>query len=169
MRSAFSRTTHRCRCWAPTASRCGSRPPATTTLPDQLITTSPAETEPAGERLGKRLRTGDVVLLTGELGAGKSTFVRGVTRGAGSAAPVASPTFQLVRVYPGRLQLAHVDLYRIERDTELSDLGLEELAGQGAVVIEWGDRLQVPRSALIEIEHLGGERRLIRTKRDLSH
>ncbi len=122
-----------------------------------------------GERLGKRLRIGDVVLLTGELGAGKTTFVRGVARGVGSAASVASPTFQLVRVYPGRLLLAHVDLYRVERDAELSDLGLEELAGQGAVVIEWGDRLEVSGSALIEIEHLGGDRRLIRTKRDLSH
>jgi tRNA threonylcarbamoyladenosine biosynthesis protein TsaE len=137
-------------------------------LPD-VVTSSAGETETIGEHLGKRLRTGDVVLLTGELGAGKTTFVRGVARGAGSAAPVASPTFQLVRVYPGRLQLAHVDLYRIERDAELSDLGLDELAGQGAVVIEWGDRLQVPGSALIEIEHLGGDRRLVRTKRDLSH
>ncbi|HEY8801954.1 MAG TPA: tRNA (adenosine(37)-N6)-threonylcarbamoyltransferase complex ATPase subunit type 1 TsaE [Candidatus Dormibacteraeota bacterium] len=137
-------------------------------MPD-AVTSSAAETEAIGERLGERLRMGDVVLLTGELGAGKTTFVRGVARGAGSAAPVASPTFQLVRVYPGRLQLAHVDLYRIEQSRELGDLGLEELAGQGAVVIEWGDRLQVPGSALIEIEHLGGDRRLVRTARDLSH
>jgi tRNA threonylcarbamoyladenosine biosynthesis protein TsaE len=137
-------------------------------LPDS-VTNSPAETEAIGEGLGKRLRTGDLVLLTGELGAGKTTFVRGVARGAGSGAPVASPTFQLVRVYPGRVQLAHVDLYRVEHSAELADLGLEELADQGAVVIEWGDRLQVPGSALIEIEHLGGDRRLIRTKRDLSH
>lgn len=122
-----------------------------------------------GEGLGTRLRTGDLVLLTGELGAGKTTFVRGVARGAGSAAPVASPTFQLVRVYPGRVQLAHVDLYRVEHTAELADLGLEELADQGAVVIEWGDRLQVPDAALIEIEHLGGDRRLIRTTRDLRH
>jgi tRNA A37 threonylcarbamoyladenosine biosynthesis protein TsaE len=62
-----------------------------------------------------------------------------------------------------------VDLYRVERDAELSDLGLEELAGEGAVVIEWGDRLQVPGSALIEIQFLGGDRRLIRTTRDLNH
>jgi tRNA threonylcarbamoyladenosine biosynthesis protein TsaE len=139
-----------------------------TTLPD-AVTSSAAETEAIGERLGERLRAGDVVLLTGELGAGKTTFVRGVARGAGSAGPVASPTFQLVRVYPGRLQLAHVDLYRIEQSRELGDLGLEELAGQGAVVIEWGDRLEVPGSARIEIEHLGGDRRLVRTARDLSH
>ena len=141
---------------------------ATTTLPDH-VTKSPAETEAFGERFGERLQPGDLVLLTGELGAGKTTFVRGVARGIGSSAPVASPTFQLVRVYPGRLQLAHVDLYRVEQNSELGDLGLEELADQGAVVIEWGDRLQVPGSALIEIEHLGGDRRLVRTKRDLSH
>jgi tRNA threonylcarbamoyladenosine biosynthesis protein TsaE len=115
------------------------------------------------------LQAGDVVLLTGELGAGKTTFVRGVARGAGSAAPVASPTFQLVRVYPGRVQLAHVDLFRIESSAELAGLGLEELADQGAVVIEWGDRIDVPGAAVIDIEHLGGDRRLIRTKRDLRH
>ncbi len=133
------------------------------------MTNSPAETEAAGERIGKRLGAGDMVLLTGELGAGKTTFVRGVARGVGSTAPVASPTFQLVRVYPGRVQLAHVDLYRIENSTELGDLGLEELLDQGAVVVEWGDRLEAAGAALIHIEHLGGDRRLIRTNRDLSH
>jgi len=137
-------------------------------LPD-TVTNSAAETETVGEHLGKRLRIGDVVLLTGALGAGKTTFVRGVARGSGSTAPIASPTFQLVRVYPGRVQLAHVDLYRVEKLSELADLGLEELAEQGAVVIEWGDRLEVGSAALIEIEHLGGDRRLIRTKRDLNH
>ena len=139
-----------------------------TTSPSQT-TSSPAETEEAGERLGGQLRSGDVVLLTGELGAGKTTFVRGVARGTGSHAPVASPTFQLVRVYPGRVQLAHVDLYRVENSTELRDLGLEELAGRGAVVVEWGERLEVNGAALVQIEHLGGDRRLIRTIRDLSH
>jgi tRNA threonylcarbamoyladenosine biosynthesis protein TsaE len=137
-------------------------------LPEET-TTSPAETEEAGRRLGERLRAGDVVLLTGELGAGKTTFVRGVARGASSVAPVASPTFQLVRVYPGRVQLAHVDLYRIENGAELSGLGLEELADEGAVIIEWGDRIEVPGAALIELEHLGGDRRLIRMRRDLRH
>jgi tRNA threonylcarbamoyladenosine biosynthesis protein TsaE len=132
-------------------------------------TASPAETEEAGRRLGERLRSGDVVLLTGELGAGKTTFVRGVAQGMSSTAPVASPTFQLVRVYHGRVQLAHVDLYRIENQAELGDLGLDELADQGAVVVEWGDRVEVPDAALIEIEHLTGDRRLIRTKRDLRH
>ena len=116
------------------------------------------------------MQKGDLVLLRGELGAGKTTFVRGVARGIGSAAPVASPTFQLVRIYPGRLQLAHVDLYRLEDGDELRDLGLDELVDAGAVVVEWGDRIDKRAgvdAALISIEHLGGDRRLIRTDRDL--
>ncbi|HEY0831408.1 MAG TPA: tRNA (adenosine(37)-N6)-threonylcarbamoyltransferase complex ATPase subunit type 1 TsaE [Candidatus Dormibacteraeota bacterium] len=132
-----------------------------------FICISPAETEAAGEGFGKRLRAGDLVLLIGELGAGKTTFVRGVARGTGSTAPVASPTFQLVRVYPGRVQLAHVDLYRIANPSELGDLGLDELLDQGAVVIEWGDRLGAKKAARVELEHLEGDRRLIRVKRDL--
>ena len=119
--------------------------------------------------MGEQLHAGDVVLLTGELGAGKTTFVRGVAQGIGSHADVASPTFQLVRVYPGRVQLAHVDLYRVEDNAELSELGLDELADQGAVVVEWGERMDVDGAAHIEIEHLGGDRRLIRTKHDLGH
>jgi len=115
------------------------------------------------------LRAGDLVLLKGELGAGKTTFVRGMARGSGSAAAVASPTFQLVRIYPGRLQLAHVDLYRLEKGDELRDLGLEELLDAGAAVVEWGERIDSPTAALVSIEHLGGDRRRIRLERDLSH
>jgi tRNA threonylcarbamoyladenosine biosynthesis protein TsaE len=131
------------------------------------VSNSPAQTEAAGERFGKRLRAGDLVLLTGELGAGKTTFVRGVARGTGSSAPVASPTFQLVRIYAGRVQLAHVDLYRIETLSELADLGLDELLDAGAVVVEWGDRINERKAALVQLEHLEGDRRMIRVKRDL--
>jgi len=140
---------------------------ATTT---SLETSSPEETEAAGDELGRRLRPGDLVLLRGELGAGKTTFVRGIARGIGSAALVASPTFQLVRIYPGRLQLAHVDLYRLEQGDDLGDLGLDELLDAGAVVVEWGDRINKTvgaDAAMISIEHLGGDRRLIRIDRDL--
>jgi tRNA threonylcarbamoyladenosine biosynthesis protein TsaE len=133
------------------------------------ITNSPAETEQYGRQLGERLITGDVVLVAGKLGAGKTTFVRGVALGTGSTALVASPTFQLVRVYPGRVQLAHIDLYRVESSAELVDLGLDELATQGAVVVEWGDRIEVDCAALIEIVHIGRDRRLIKTIRDLGH
>jgi len=130
-------------------------------------TSSPEETEALGEELGRRLRSGDLVLLSGELGAGKTTFVRGVARGAGSAGPVASPTFQLVRVYPGRVQLAHVDLYRIGSTVELRDLGLEELLDQGAVIVEWGERLEDPRAASIRFESLGEETRRVTVIQDL--
>jgi tRNA threonylcarbamoyladenosine biosynthesis protein TsaE len=133
-----------------------------------VVTTSPAETEAAGEEFGQRLARGDLVLLKGDLGAGKTTFVRGLTRGVGSPAHVASPTFQLVRVYPGPVQVAHVDLYRLEDGADLSDLGLEELLDQGAVVVEWGDRLEAPGAALLSIEHLGGDRRRLRLTRELS-
>jgi tRNA threonylcarbamoyladenosine biosynthesis protein TsaE len=131
-----------------------------------VVTNSPAETEVAGENFGRALRQGDLILLEGDLGAGKTTFVRGLARGAGSQALVASPTFQLVRVYPGRLQLAHIDLYRLESAAELAELGIEELLDQGAVVVEWGDRMEAPEAALLSIEHLGGDRRRLRMKRE---
>jgi len=125
-------------------------------------TASAAETEALGERLGADLKPGDLVLLAGPLGSGKTTFVRGMARGAGSDAQVQSPTFQLVRVYPGRVQLAHVDLYRVKVAGELADLGLDELLDQGAMVIEWGDRLEVHAAEVVTFESLGGDRRRLR-------
>ncbi len=118
----------------------GSARPAMTTSPE-LVTTSPAATEAAGERLAARLRRGDLLRLEGPLGAGKTTFVRGLARGLGSTADVMSPTFQLVRIYPGPLPLAHADLYRIERGAELVELGFDELLDEGVLVVEWGDRM----------------------------
>ena len=119
-----------------------SKTTVSVTLPE-LRTASAAETEALGEELANRLRPGDLLLLAGELGAGKTTFVRGLARGLGSSAPVQSPTFQLVRVYPGRIQLAHLDLYRLETGSELGDLGLEDLLEAGVVAVEWGDRLRL--------------------------
>jgi tRNA threonylcarbamoyladenosine biosynthesis protein TsaE len=127
-----------------------------------LETTSAEATEAEGERIGKGLQRGDLVLLAGPLGAGKTTFVRGMARGAGSRDAVASPTFVLVRIYRGRVQLAHVDLYRMTEAPELRDLGLDELLDDGAVVVEWGDRLDAPGAQVITIEPLGGDRRRIR-------
>jgi tRNA threonylcarbamoyladenosine biosynthesis protein TsaE len=132
-----------------------------------LVTNTPDETESAGERFGRELRQGDLVLIEGALGAGKTTFVRGVARGAGSTAHVASPTFQLVRVYAGRVQVAHVDLYRVEAGAELGELGLDELLDQGAVVVEWGNRIEAPEAARLSIEHIGGDRRRLRLHREL--
>jgi tRNA threonylcarbamoyl adenosine modification protein YjeE len=107
----------------------------------ELVTESSEATEAAGERLSVHLRRGDLLRLEGPLGAGKTTFVRGLVRGLGSSGHVMSPTFQLVRVYPGRLPLAHADLYRLERAAELGELGFDELLDEGVLVVEWGDRL----------------------------
>ena len=129
----------------------------------EIVTNSPDETEAEGEELGRGLRAGDLILLTGPLGAGKTTFMRGLARGAGSEAQVASPTFQLVRIYPGRVQLAHVDLYRVKAAGELADLGLDELIDEGAVVVEWGDRIEATKTGRqMTFETLGGDRRRIR-------
>jgi tRNA threonylcarbamoyladenosine biosynthesis protein TsaE len=134
---------------------------ATTTL-REVTTHSAAETEAEGERAGRDLKRGDLLLLVGPLGAGKTTFVRGLARGTGSEAAVASPTFVLERIYPGRVQLAHVDLYRLQATPELSDLALDELLDQGAVVVEWGDRLEASGARVITIELLGEHSRRIR-------
>ena len=130
-----------------------------------LVSDSPESTTAAGERLGARLGAGDVVGLTGELGAGKTCFVQGLVRGLGVATPATSPTFVLVNEYRGRLPVHHVDLYRTQSLTELLDLGLEELlAGGGITVVEWADRcepLLPPRMIRVHIEGVGEEPRRI--------
>jgi tRNA threonylcarbamoyladenosine biosynthesis protein TsaE len=126
------------------------------------VTGAPEATEEAAARLARHVRRGDLVLLRGEMGAGKTTFVRGLARGLGLAGDVMSPTFQLVRLYQGPVQLAHVDLYRLFDTAELSDLGLDELLDEGAVVVEWGDRLLVPRAVRVAIDVLDERRRRLR-------
>lgn len=100
--------------------------------------------------------------MVGSLGSGKTTFVRGLARGMGVRGDVMSPTFQLVRLYPGPVPLAHVDLYRLGSAAELQDLGLDELLDQGAVVVEWGDRLRGVDAARVVIAIIGEERRRLR-------
>lgn len=129
----------------------------------ELATGSAAETEIAAERLAGRLEAGDVLLLEGPLGSGKTTFVRGLARGLGVAGRVASPTFQLVRVYPGRPSLVHADLFRLqEPQAALADLGLDELLEQAVAAIEWGDRLSWPGAVRIRFEEEGPDRRRLR-------
>jgi tRNA threonylcarbamoyladenosine biosynthesis protein TsaE len=124
------------------------------------VTSSPEETEAAAARLGARLGRGDLLLLVGELGAGKTTFVRGLARGMGACGHVASPTFQLVRAYPGPVPLAHVDLYRLGKDADLGDLDLDGLLEDGVVAVEWGDRLDASEEAVrVVIEPLDERRR----------
>jgi len=106
-------------------------------------TRSAGATRSLGERLGRLLADGDVVALVGELGAGKTQFVRGLCRGAGVPdAEVSSPTFAIVATYRGRLQVNHADLYRIGDDDELYATGFHDLVGgPGATVVEWADRV----------------------------
>ncbi len=128
-----------------------------------LLTHAEGETEEAGRALGATLASGDVVLLTGELGAGKTAFVRGLAVGLGAPADeVSSPTFTLVQEYRGRIPLFHVDLYRIS-GPEADDLGLDELRDQGVVAIEWAEKLDArPRGATtVRLEDLGGNSRRV--------
>lgn len=130
-----------------------------------IVSQSPAETEAAGERLGRTLQAGDVVALTGELGTGKTCFIQGLVRGLGVAAPATSPTFVLINEYRGRLPVYHVDAYRTQSLTELMDLGLPELFDEGGVtVVEWADKLLplLPRRTVrVHIAGLGDEPREI--------
>ncbi|MGB2717165.1 MAG: tRNA (adenosine(37)-N6)-threonylcarbamoyltransferase complex ATPase subunit type 1 TsaE [Vicinamibacterales bacterium] len=133
------------------------------------VTTSEEETTELAASLGAELQPGDVVLLYGELGAGKTAFVRGLARGVGAPAEeVSSPTFTLVQEYPGaRATLYHVDLYRLEPN-EVQDLGLEELvSGDGIVAIEWAERWEGRPDDVVQvwIEDAGEDRRSIRVKR----
>ena len=108
---------------------------------EAFVTHSEEETSAAGERFAGRLRPGAVVLLHGDLGAGKTAFVRGLARGLGASADdVSSPTFTLIQEYRGRVRLHHVDLYRLT-PREAGELGLEELSdGNGVVAVEWAER-----------------------------
>jgi tRNA threonylcarbamoyladenosine biosynthesis protein TsaE len=129
-------------------------------------TSSEAETEALGEALGRRFQGGEVVLLEGELGSGKTAFVRGLARGlGGDVQEVASPTFVILTSYPGRLTLHHADLYRLERVADLSEVGLEELPGpRGVLAVEWAERLggSAWSSAFrVRIGHTGGDSRRV--------
>lgn len=123
---------------------------------------SVAATEALGRRLAAALRRGDVVALSGELGAGKTTLARGILRGLGFEGDVASPTFAIVIPYEPpdtRLPLAHVDLYRIEERAELGELALD--GGDGAIVVEWPEIAAGlwPNALRLELRRVGGEAR----------
>ena len=121
----------------------------------------------AGAQLAAALEGGDAVALIGDLGAGKTTFVAGLVAALGGGT-AASPTFSLVNDYRhGRLRVWHVDLYRLDREAELVELGLDDLFGdrRGVVLVEWADKFDVmPRDHLrIELVHAGDTRRLVAT------
>ena len=131
-----------------------------------IETTGEEQTSAVGEALAPQLSAGDVLLLDGELGAGKTAFVRGLARGLGlHAEDVTSPTFTLIQEYRASaspLVLYHADLYRLS-PREVDDLGLAELSEEGILAVEWPERwLTPPRGHyLVRIESLGGDRRSI--------
>ena len=136
--------------------------------PEIVMTSSEDETSEAGERFAARLQAGDVVLLYGDLGAGKTAFVRGIARGLGAAPDdVTSPTFTLMQEYRGRVTLVHVDLYRLSPE-EVGALGIEESTDAPAVIaIEWAERWNnAPDNAwTVRISDGGGDRRVIAIER----
>ncbi len=121
----------------------------------ELETKTADDTRDLGRAMASLLQPRDTVLLTGDLGAGKTTLVQGICRGLDVEDHVASPTFTLVREYSGRLDVAHVDVYRLERVQEVVDLGLDELGGpQRILLVEWGDAIQdllPPERLLVEL------------------
>lgn len=130
-----------------------------------ITTQSEAETSAVGRDLAPTLTPGAVVLLFGDLGAGKTAFVRGMAEGLGVAPDeVSSPTFTLVQEYRGRrVTLFHVDLYRLSDPREIDELGLDEIAEDGVLVIEWAEKLPRPRPGAIEVRiaHGDGDTRMI--------
>jgi tRNA threonylcarbamoyladenosine biosynthesis protein TsaE len=133
---------------------------------ERIATSSAAETEALGARVAERLRPGDVVVLSGEVGAGKTTLIRGACRALGIAEPVTSPTFTICQRYGGgRLPVSHLDLYRLAslegEDPALLD---DYLGPDGVAFVEWpaAGAGRLGRPALeIRLEHGDGERRLI--------
>jgi tRNA threonylcarbamoyladenosine biosynthesis protein TsaE len=116
------------------------------------------------ERLGRALKPGAFVLLHGDLGAGKTVFVRGLAAGLGADADaVTSPTFVLIQHYKGSIPLVHADLYRLESRAAVDDLGLEELGDGAVVAVEWAERLsRAPEGSItVKIEDAGGDSRQI--------
>lgn len=134
-------------------------------MPDVHETDSPDQTEALGAELARRLRPGDVVLVSGELGAGKTTLVRGAARALGVSGPVTSPTFTIGARYEGDLPVAHLDLYR------LAGMGAEEpgllddyLSPDAVAFVEWPAVAEPELDgvvARVTIEHLGGDRRRV--------
>ena len=105
-----------------------------------LESSSPEETRRLGEALGRAAEAGDAILLSGELGAGKTVFVQGMARGLDFQGPVSSKSFVLLGEYAGRITLYHADLYRLESAAEVEELALEEISSDGVLVVEWPER-----------------------------
>ena len=134
-----------------------------------MTTHSESETAAVGRDLAASLVAGSVVLLHGDLGAGKTALVRGLAEGLGAPPEeVSSPTFTLMQEYRGgRVALVHVDLYRLDDPREIDDLGLEEVGQASVLAIEWAEKLPrpIPGAIDVRIDHAGGDTRTISVTR----
>ena len=126
----------------------------------EIISSSVAQTIEIARLIGEKLKDGDLLALSGELGSGKTCFTKGLALGLGVSAEyqITSPTFTLINEYPARCKLYHFDVYRLNGYSELEDLGYEEyLSGDGVVVIEWAEKIskQIPGDSIfINFEYL---------------
>ena len=127
------------------------------------------ETEACGRTLAESLRPGDVVALYGDLGAGKTAFVRGLAQGLGITESVSSPTFTIVNEYPGKTPLFHFDMYRLQGEEELFDIGWEDYLDRGGIcALEWSERVEGaigPDALRVTIRRLDDTRREITVSR----
>ncbi len=136
-------------------------------MPEEIITHSSEETTNWGREFAKRLKPPVLVLLTGDLGTGKTTLTKGLVSGLGAAAEddVTSPTFTLVHVYGKAAKIYHADLYRIETFHDFETLGMEDMfASPSVVILEWSERFPLPSpwpQVRLRLEHLGGDSRRI--------
>jgi tRNA threonylcarbamoyladenosine biosynthesis protein TsaE len=125
-----------------------------------LESRGPQQTRRLGQRLARALRPGDVLLLSGPLGSGKTVLVQGLARALGIREGVSSKSFVLLGEYRGRIKLYHADLYRLEGPAEAQDLGLDEYCGDGVLAVEWPERAwrALPQDALLISLEITGER-----------
>lgn len=133
----------------------------------EFFSRSPEQTRRIGIRLGSEIKAGDIICLQGNLGAGKTTFVQGLAQGWGSLDSASSPTFILVNLYrrANGDQLFHLDAYRLESMLEAEELDLDSMMMEGALIIEWPERLSdlIPRERLwINLDHMAEEHRQMR-------
>ena len=135
-----------------------------------ILTGSENETVLEGEKLGSKLKPGDIVALYGELGAGKTAFTRGIATGLGIVMNVSSPTFTIVNEYPGDVPLFHFDMYRLESENELFDIGWDDYHDRGGVyVVEWSEKVPgafSPETITVVFESLGDNKRQLNIKTD---
>jgi tRNA threonylcarbamoyladenosine biosynthesis protein TsaE len=135
--------------------------------PLEVLSMNPDQTRRIGKALGEALRAGDVICLEGDLGAGKTTLVQGLAQGWGSVDSVSSPTFILVNLYrrAGGMRLFHLDAYRLESVPEAEELDLDSMLAEGALIVEWPERLGrlIPGERMwIHLEHAGIESRRLK-------